>query len=266
VPNYDIEHNKYLYEVKLEIWDTAFGLQKVDNLKPSEYAKKLAYQNAKGEISYDEIEKSLKNYYKAERNQETKEADIVSVRIAELLSREGFKFSPATLLGIHKHLFGGVLENSIPAGKFRHYNITKKETVLSGDTVIYDDFAMIDETLNYDFKIESGFDYSLLDKQSKAFKAMEFISRIWQIHPFGEGNTRTIAVFAIKYFHMIGFSIDKTPFKKHSDFFRDALVLANYHKRGKNMEFLNKFTENLLLNGKHVLKTIQPVFAEKSNL
>jgi fido (protein-threonine AMPylation protein) len=257
--DYEIENSEYSYKAKLDIWNTAFGLQKVDNLEPSDYIKELARQNAEGKISYHEIEDNLKNYYKDSSEQKNKEADIVSLRITELLSRNGFKFSPGTLLGIHKHLFDGIFDN-IPTGKFRHYNITKKEPVLNNDTIIYDDFTMIAETLNYDFVLEGSFDYKALGKQDKAFKAMNFISGIWQIHPFGEGNTRTIAVFAIKYFRTLGFEVDNTLFEKHSDFFRDALVLANYHKEGKTVEFLNKFTENLLLNGKNRLGSIHPKF------
>jgi fido (protein-threonine AMPylation protein) len=253
MPTYDIENNKYSYQKKLDIWDAAFGLQKVDNLSPSDYARELARENAEGKMDYAEVEESLKQYYEKACEQSTKEADIVSLKIAEILSRNGFKLSPATLLGIHKHLFEGVFDD-IPAGKFRHYNITKKEPVLDGDTVVYDDFAMIAETLNYDFALEGDFDYSSLESREKAFKAMKFISGIWQIHPFGEGNTRTIAVFAIKYFRTLGFDVDDSLFKEHSGFFRDALVLANYHKKGKTSKFLDKFTENLLLEGKHKLQ------------
>ncbi|MDR2100467.1 MAG: hypothetical protein LBP40_06560 [Campylobacteraceae bacterium] len=124
---------------------------------------------------------------------------------------------------------------------------------------------MIVETLNYDFMQERSFDYSLPDKRSKAFKAMEFVSGIWQIHPFGEGNTYTIAVFAIKYFRMLGFNVDNTLFKKYSEYFRDALVLANYHKEGKAVKFLNNFTENFLLKSNHVLDVINHIHGKQQS-
>ncbi|MDR0666743.1 MAG: Fic family protein [Campylobacteraceae bacterium] len=250
---YDITKNKYSPKEKKDIWDTAFGLQKVDNLEPSDYMRHQAQQHIQNKIEYADIEKNIKSYYKNSQEQSTKEADIVSLRVAELLSRNGFKFSPATLLGIHKYLFTDILPANIPIGKFRNYNITKKEDVLNWDTVLYDDFGMLNDTLEYDFKKESMVDYDVLNRREKAFSAMNFISDIWQIHPFGEGNTRTIAVFAIKYFRILGFEIDNSLFKEHSKYFRDALVLANYHKIGKTLEYLDKFTENLLLDGKNTL-------------
>ncbi|MDR2635387.1 MAG: Fic family protein [Campylobacteraceae bacterium] len=252
--NYDIVQNQYSQKQKSDIWDTAFGLQKVDNLEPSDYMKKQAQQHIENKIEYADIENNIKSYYENSQERSTMEADIVSLRAAELLSRNGFKFSPATLLGIHKYLFTDTLPANIPVGKFRHYNITKKEDVLDGDTVFYDDFGMINDTLEYDFTKESKLDYNVLDKRTKVFNAMNFISNIWQIHPFGEGNTRTIAVFAIKYFRILGFEVDNSLFKEHSKYFRDALVLANYHKIGKTSEYLDKFTENLLLAGKNELE------------
>ena len=257
MPTNNIVNKQRSYQTKVDIWDAAFGLQQVDYLTPSEYAVDLARQNIEGKISHVEIENNLNNYHQNNADPDTREADIVAIKIAQLLSSNTFRYSPATLLSIHKHLFEGVLDKHIPTGRFRHYNITKKEPVLNNDTVIYADFMMIKETLNYDFTHERKFDYGSLNNRDKAFKAMRFISDLWQTHPFGEGNTRTMAVFAIKYFRSLGLDTKIGVFKENARFFRDALVLANYHKAAKTMEYLDKFTENLLLDGKHEPLAIQ---------
>ncbi|MDR1012901.1 MAG: Fic family protein, partial [Lactobacillales bacterium] len=251
--SYDIEKEKLPYQMKLKLWHTAFGLQEVDRLKPSEYMYELADKNAQGKIDYEAIYENITTYYGKENiSQKTKEADIVSLRITELLSRSGFTFSPVMLLSIHKQLFKDIFETMIPIGKFRTYNIKKKEPVLNGKSVIYTDYSMLSDALNYDFETEKKIHYNGLSSEEKAKHIMKFISDIWQIHPFGEGNTRTIAVFAIKYLQTKNFQVNNQMFEKYSAYFRNSLVLANYLDVQTN-QFLDKFTENLLLGGKNEL-------------
>ena len=80
---------------------------------------------------------------------------------------------------------------------------------------------------------------------------------IWQIHPFCEGNTRSTAVFAIKYLRYFGFDINNEAFAKNSWYFRNALVRANYVNYSKNVTatplFLERFFDNLLFGAKHEL-------------
>jgi hypothetical protein len=101
--------------------------------------------------------------------------------------------------------------------------------VLGGKSVLYSDSLDIKAALDYDFEQEQQFDYSALDMRSSVKNIVKFISGIWQIHAFGEGNTRTTAVFAIKYLRSFGFDIDNKPFEKHSWYFRNALVRAHYN-------------------------------------
>ena len=241
-------------------WKTAIGLQDVDGLKTSDYLLQTAKEHIEGLIDIKTAQKRVQNYYeqnskRTEIELKTKEADIVSTRIAEILSENTFQFSPVELKNIHKRLFQEVFEY---AGQFRKYNITKKEWILNSETVLYAPFETIKEALDYDFSIEKDFQYEGLDIEKSIKHIAKFTSLIWQIHPFCEGNTRTIAVFIIKYLRKFGFNVNNDEFANNSWYFRNALVRANYNDLKKDISatslFLERFFENLLLNRKNLLK------------
>lgn len=239
-------------------WHTAIGLQAVDGLKISEYLVHTAVRNIEGEISFEEANTLLQAYYeeKPARDTEdrTEEADKVSVRIAALLSERAFSFTPNEYLSIHRKLFTGIYSH---AGRIRDYNISKKEWVLNGATVLYGSATELRATLDYDFSEEKKFSYRNLSMDEIIHHLAVFVSRLWQIHVFGEGNTRTTAVFFIKYLRMLGFDVTNGIFAEHAWYFRNSLVRANYNdlKNGihKTTEFLELFVRNLLLNEKHPL-------------
>ena len=186
---------------KTKIWETAIGLQEVDGLKPSKYLVETAKEHIAGDISLKEVEKRINKYYEAQdkrvtEEESSEEADKVSVKITEVLSEHSFNFNPTELINIHKRLFTGVYKH---AGKIRDYNFSKKEWVLDDDTVIYASYETIMDALEYDFKEEKNFSYKDLSFDEAIKHLCHFISNIWQIHPFCEGNTRTTAVFLIKY-------------------------------------------------------------------
>lgn len=245
---------------KSEAWQTAIGLQAVDGLNTSAYLLDTAKEHIEGKITIDEAQKRIHSYYEQRTNRtelenETKEADIVSARIAKLLGEKAFQFSPAEWLTIHRRLFEGVFSH---AGQIRPYNITKKEWVLNGDTVIYADFNSIKDTLDYDFATEKQFSYEGLSVEASVKHLAKFASDIWQIHPFCEGNTRATAVFMIKYMKTFGFRVNNDAFEKNSWFFRNALVRANYNDLQKGVHSTTKFLEmffgNLLLGANYELK------------
>ena len=237
-----------------ENWEIGFGLQAIDGLKPSNYLVELAEKQIAGKITYEEVETSLKQYYEEDaKSSDNMEADISSMRIAEILADQSFTFSPVTLLGIHRKLFSGIETFHYPVGEFRKTNITKKEPALDGATVSYSSYAMIKETLKWDFEQEKSKEYHGKAKAEIAHEVMAFISSIWQVHPFREGNTRTIAVFAIKYLHTFGFELNNEPFKNHSRYFRDSLAIANADRINRTDKYLRMFTENTLLSGTHEL-------------
>ena len=239
-------------------WDTAIGLQAVDGLETSEYLKKTAVKNIEGEITISEAQALIESYYKTDRKQaepRTEEADKVSSRITAIIAEKGFTFSVAQYLSIHKRLFDGIYKH---AGKIRDYNITKQEWVLDGDTVTYGNWPELRATLDYDFAQEKAFDYSGLSMDEVIRHLSRFISRLWQIHVFGEGNTRTTAVFFIKYMQFLGFNVTNDIFAKNAWYFRNAMVRANYNnlKKGihETIEFLELFLRNLLLGEKNLLQ------------
>jgi fido (protein-threonine AMPylation protein) len=243
---------------KAKVWKTAIGLQQVDGLKPSDFLIATAKQNIEGEITLDEVKQRIDTYYKQHPTQtnevRTEEADKVSARIAEILSEQTFTFSPAEYIGIHRRLFHDIYKI---AGKIRDYNITKQEWVLNGETVLYGSAESLKATLEYDFEQEKKFNYKGLSQQEVIEHISLFISYLWQIHIFGEGNTRTTAVFLIKYLRTFGFNVNNELFAEHSWYFRNALVRANYKNYTRNIhatnEFLLRFFENLLLGENHSL-------------
>ena len=238
-------------------WNIAFGLQDVDNIKPSEYMIQLARENVEGKKSYDEVYKDINTYYHSHTdshiNKDEQEADIVSAKFVQMLSSPTFRFDYNTLKMYHKYLFSDV-DISIShkyVGQFRDYNITKKEPILEGDTVMYADYMMIEDTLKYDFDEEKNQNYTKMNREQIVKRLATFTSRIWQVHPFGEGNTRTTALFIQKYIMYLGLKdMNNELFKDYSKYFRNALVRANYTNITKGIsetdEYLVKFFSNLL--------------------
>ncbi|HPB26450.1 MAG TPA: Fic family protein [Bacteroidales bacterium] len=245
---------------KAKVWKTAIGLQQVDGLKPSDYLIATARQNIEGDISIEKVKQLIDSYYKQhpvkDTENRTEEADKVSARITEILSEQTFTFSPVEYLSIHRRLFQGVYSH---AGKIRDYNITKKEWVLDGETVLYASADNLKATLEYDFEQEKKFSYKGLSQREIVEHIAHFISYLWQIHIFGEGNTRTTAIFLIKYLRKLGFKeVNNDLFAEHSWYFRNALVRANYEYLSKGVhkteKYLIRFLSNLMLGENHPLK------------
>lgn len=245
---------------KAAIWQTAIGLQAVDGLKISAYLLKTAKENIEGKITSKEANAQISNYYEDGCDRHvieagTKEADIIAGRIAALLAEKDFSFTSVFWMSVHRYLFKDVFMH---AGKIRTYNIYKNEWVLNGKSVFYASYDSIPMTMEYDFKTEAAFSYKNLSKDDIRRHLAQFTSDIWQIHPFGEGNTRSTAVFIIKYLNSLGYSISNEAFAKYSWYFRNALVRANYNDLPNGVHattvYLEKFFENLLYNGNNEIK------------
>ena len=241
---------------KAKAWKTAIGLQAVDGLTPSAYLIDLAKKNIEGQMSLQALHTLLEHYYESYPHYEdrTAEADIVSLRMSELLLEKAFSFTPNEYLSIHRQLFTDIYAH---AGSIRDYNITKKEWILAGDTVTYGSVSELGATLLYDIEQEKTFSYASLDMSETIRHLATFVARLWQIHVFGEGNTRTTAVFFIKYLRTLGFTVTNDMFANHAWYFRNSLVRANYQnlKLGvyRTTEYLECFLRNLLLDEDHVL-------------
>ncbi|MCL1935560.1 MAG: Fic family protein [Defluviitaleaceae bacterium] len=251
IPYIEIEDKKY---AEKENWEIGFGLQAADSLKPSSYALELAEKNYNGKLSFEEVVKELKNYHSSNKTKNRQsEADISAARITEILTNGTFRLSPSTLKEYHNIIFQGIEDFKYPVGEFRKTNLLKEEDVLNNTSVEYVNFASIKNTLEYDFDTEKEKSYTGLNKFEIVKETTKFISGIWQIHPFREGNTRTIATFCIMYLRQFGFKVDNKPFFKNAKYFRDSLVLSNAPRNFKTNIFLNKFMQNAFLNTNHIL-------------
>ena len=241
-------------------WKTAIGLQAVDGLKPSAYLLETAKQNIDGDITIDEVRELLDTYYRSktirtEQDYETEEADKVSANIKKILSSKTLAFNTNGLISVHRRIFEGVFKH---AGEVRKFDITKKEWVLKGDTVRYLNCEDIRRAVDFDIQQEREFSYKGLTDDEKVKHICRFVSGLWQIHPFREGNTRTTAVFTIQYLRSIGYKVNNDMFADFSWYFRNALVRANYKNSALDVDydysFLEKFFQNLLMDAKHELK------------
>ena len=248
-------------KIKQLYWNIAFGLQDVDGLKPSKYMRKLSEEHIQGKKTYQEVRNEITSYYsKNKDNHEDdneEEADEVSTAIYEILSDKSFRFDFLTFKNYHKRLFNNLDKEKYNPGVFRTYNFTKDEFIINGDTVQYQSYDLIEETLKYDFNEEKEIDYTNFSEEELINRIVEFTSRIWQVHPFQEGNTRTTAVFIQKYLISMGFNINNELFKENALYFRNALVRANYTNYSKGIKETNKylimFFENLLFNKNNIL-------------
>ncbi|MCQ2078136.1 MAG: Fic family protein [Bacteroidaceae bacterium] len=238
---------------KASIWSMAIGLQQVDGLQTSEFLRQTAKRNIEGEISIEEAGQAVREYYISKGQHETvnedeQEADSVSANITKILSSRTFNFSTQGYVSIHRRIFDGVMKH---AGELRKYDITKKEWVLQGDTVLYLNWEDLRMALDYDLEQEKSFSYIGLSQDDKIAHLAKFVSGLWQIHAFPEGNTRTTAVFTILYLRSLGWPVNNDMFAKHAWYFRNALVRANYHNVQKGIDYtftyLERFFRNLLL-------------------
>ena len=243
-----------------ENWKTAIGLQAVDGLQPSAYLIDVAKRNIEGEISLDETRKLIDSYYQSKtvrtpKDEDEEEADKVSANIAKILASKTFAFNTNGYVSLHRRIFEGVFKH---AGEIRQYDISKKEWVLEGDSVNYLNWEDLRRALDWDIEQEKNFSYKGLTDDEKIEHIAKFISGIWQIHAFREGNTRTTAIFTIQYLRSLGYEVNNEMFAKHSWYFRNALVRANYRNINKDIEYspiyLVRFFRNLLLKDSWVLK------------
>ena len=238
---------------KAGYWQTAIGLQAVDGLKVSGYLQNTACRHIEGDITIDEACELVNQYYITKtahdaNDEDKEEADRVSANIVKVLSSPTFDFSTGGYQSVHRRVFEGVMKH---AGELRKYDITKKEWVLEGDTVLYLNWEDLRRAIDYDLEQERAYSYKGKSQDEMISHLTKFVSGLWQIHAFGEGNTRTTAVFTIQYLRSLGFDVNNDLFAKHSWYFRNALVRANYHNIAKGIDYtpiyLERFFRNLLL-------------------
>lgn len=246
---------------RAQIWRTAIGLQQVDGLQTSEYLHETVRRNIEGEITLDEVQQLIKAYYVSKTDhtpadEEMEEADQAASNISKILASKTLDFSTNGFVALHRRIFTGVFKH---AGHIRDYDITKKEFVLRGNTVNYLNWEDLRRALDYDIEQEKQFSYKGLSADEIIAHITKFVSDLWQIHAFGEGNTRTTAVFTIQYLRSIGLDVNNDLFAKHAWYFRNALVRANYKNAKLGVDYspiyLERFFRNLLLSEQWELKS-----------
>jgi fido (protein-threonine AMPylation protein) len=221
------------------MWQTAIGMQKVDGLSVSDYLVDTAQKHIEKQVDINEAKSLIAEYYQTADRRETisndEEADKAAVNIVQVLSEQAFSFSVEGLAGLHRRIFQGIFKH---AGEFRNQDLR--------------------QTIQYDLDQEKQFRYKGLTMDASVEHFATFIAGLWQIHPFAEGNTRTTAVFAIKYLRTIGVKVENDMFKEHSWYFRNALVRANYRNMAKGIDpdisYLVLFFRNLILGETNALK------------
>ncbi|WP_314292579.1 Fic family protein [Leptotrichia massiliensis] len=257
---------------KQKYWKIAVGLNQVDDLKTSEELRKLAYENINNIKTYVDVEDELHQYYsKSEKiNNSEYECDLVSLKIVELLDNSSFNLTINTLKNIHKELFENIINEEF-CGKFRKFDIQKYEDILNGDSANYGNFRTIEEGLK-DIANELNIRKYEIDDTSDIVKlAVDCVKKIWDVHPFVEGNTRTTIVFMLKFLDSLGIEdVSNDLFKDNAKYFRDCLVLANYSQLNRYNEFIKlyikplyRFFEKFLINDKLELIEIEPVHNNK---
>ncbi len=231
---------------KLLIWKTVIALQAVDALKTSAKVIEIAKQNIEGTISDDALLgecESLKN-----------PADVVAVRMFVNIIQKQFSLSQFELVQIRKALFGGLLESP---ELLRTENLSKKEWALDGHSLVYPKAGKIKSQLGKLFETETLFEFEGLDSKQIYKHCASFISGLWALHPFESCNTRTVAVFFIKYLAFRGFPLGNDVLSQSAVYFRNALARAAFcdGKKGihKTTRYLERLIKKMMFGGRTVL-------------
>ena len=235
---------------KAYVWAAALGLQATDGLRTSYEMRRTARQYIEGRLTIDEVRQHINEYYKSNPpattdKEKEQEADKVACNIADVLFNKQLDFSTDGYLNLHRQIFDGVYDH---AGQLRATDIVKSEWVLEKDTVFYLHWEELRMALDSNFQFERNQHYDELNKEDLLEWIAFFTAGIWHIHPFNEGNTRTIAVFSILLLRPLGYDIHTDVFADHSWYFRNAMVRANYMNELKhihvNPDFLIRFYRN----------------------
>ena len=177
---------------------------------------------------------------------ERAEADITYLRLYDVDGAIQSKtFELPHILSIHKYIFGDIYEW---AGTIRTIPMVKGERVLGGDTVHYSQPDDIGQDCAAILKELNGADWSRLGVHETAETFTKLMAALWQVHPFREGNTRTVITFAAQFAEAHGFRMDKTLLKDSAAYVRDALVKASDGPYSE-YEYLVKIFEDAIRRG-----------------
>jgi cell filamentation protein len=159
---------------------------------------------------------------------DTVESNITSVKLVQadklekIFRDNGFTFNG--LKALHRYLFEDIY---YWAGCPRRIDIEKPERVLNGLSVQYSHHKNIAKDIEQCIEALNRIQWNTLDLDGKAHKFTRLIAALWQVHPFREGNTRTVITFACEYAKQHGFPMDKSLLAEHPKYVRESLVMAS---------------------------------------
>lgn len=156
---------------------------------------------------------------------EQAEADYVVYRLKDLaLNPLSGNYHTEHLLKMHEYIFKDLYEW---AGVSRTISIYKEEDVLGGQSVEYSDPFDIVNDIHHVLSDMRAKDWTNMTRSQKASEFCDSLARLWKIHPFREGNTRTTITFCCQYADEMGFPLNRTLFEENSVYVRTALVAYN---------------------------------------
>ena len=198
------------------------------------------------------------------------EADIGFLKLIDidsvLINEDGSinKFDEELLKKIHKHIFEDIFEW---AGEYRTVPIVKEEVVLPGYSIPYCEYKDISKELNKKLNELNSISWQNLDIHTISMKFSRELALIWKIHPFRDGNTRTMLSFAFLYAKEHNFPFDMKIFtdglsrKYTSDGkiicnIRDKFALACLDEKDyPEVEHLARVFENAIKKQEEFVKT-----------
>ena len=189
------------------------------------------------------------------------EAEYTSIRLAELVTGESVsRFDFATLCDMHHYIFQDIYEW---AGKIRIINIEKSEPALGGISIEYSDCFDIekDATFVLDKMNHYAWEKAFIEEVAEIFS--KYLAELWKVHPYREGNTRTVITFCSQFIESKGFYIDSDLFKDNAQYMRTALVAANalFSDLGdkRKPEYLEKIVLDALERGREMKQRVSGI-------
>ena len=189
------------------------------------------------------------------------EAEYTSIRLAELVIGESVsRFDFVALCDMHHYIFQDIYEW---AGKIRIINIEKSEPALGGISIEYSDCFDIEKDATYVLDKMNHYAWEKVSIEEVAEIFSKYLAELWKVHPYREGNTRTVITFCSQFIESKGFYIDSDLFKDNAQYMRTALVAANalFSDLGdkRKPEYLEKIVLDALERGREMKQRVSDI-------
>ena len=150
---------------------------------------------------------TLKNKLGITNEEELKKAekDIAFIKLIDINEFSKNECNGDLLKKIHSHIFEDIYDW---AGEYRTVPIYKEEVVLPGLSLEYEQPNKIEEELNKALQEMNSLDWNNKKIDELSLQLTKSLAKIWRIHPFRDGNTRTVVTFANIFSKIKGFNLD----------------------------------------------------------